>query len=238
MVATVVATAATVRTTESMPVARTRVRLLLPGAALVLFSLVTAACSGSDSSPAESTAAAATTSVPASTIVSSIDPAATLKTAIAGLSNGYHFVSNVVVNGANTLLAQGDRVGTGSRVDLTSNGATVKYVILADASYAQPVGGEWEKLDVPPASTDPMSALTAPVAIGVLADDGTSVRLRVTVLAVALGVGPSGNADVEVVISGGALTEVDYAAPTANGMASVATTFGPVVDSTPVTAPI
>lgn len=221
-----------------MSFARSRVRSLLAGTALTLFSLVTAACSGSDSSPAESSAAAASTSAPAPTIASSIDPAATLKTALASLSTGYHFVSNVVVNGTDTLVAVGDRVGTGSRVDLTSNGATVKYIILADASYAQPVGGEWEKLEVPPASTDPMSALTAPVAIGVLADDGTTVRLRVTVLAVALGVASSGNADVEVVISGGTLTEVDYAAPTADGMASVATTFGPVLDATPVTAPI
>jgi hypothetical protein len=221
-----------------MPLSITRVRSLFAGAALAALFLVTAACSGGDSSPAESTAAAASTSTPASTIVSSIDPAATLKTALAGLANGYHFVSNVVVNGADTLVAVGDRVGTGSRVDLTSNGATVKYIILPDASYAQPVGGEWELLEVPPASTDPMSSLTAPVSIGVLADDGTTVRLRVTVLAVALGVAASGNADVEVVISGGTLTEVDYAAPTADGMASVATTFGPVVDATPVTAPI
>ena len=48
-------------------------------------------------------------------------------------------------------------------------------MILPDASWAQPEGGEWELLDVPPASTDPMSALTAPISIGVLSDSGGEV---------------------------------------------------------------
>ena len=82
-----------------------------------------------------------------------------------------------------------------------------------------------------------MSALTAPVSIGVLADNGSEVKLRVTVLATALGVGSEGNADLDVVIKDGVLFEVDYATPVSGGVASVATTFGPVVDPTPVTPP-
>jgi len=218
---------------------RTRsARLLLGGAALAVSSLVVA-CSGDDTSSGSTGAgSAAATSAPVSTIQSSIDPAQVLKDAVAGLAGGYHFVSNVVVNGTQTLLASGDRLGTGSRLDLTSNGATVKYIILPDASWAQPEGGEWEQLDVPPANTDPMSALTAPVSIGVLADAGGEVKLRVTVLATALGVASEGNAEVDVIIKDGTLVEVDYATPVAGGVASVATTFGPVVDPTPVTAPV
>jgi hypothetical protein len=197
-----------------------------------------AGCSGDNSGSGTSDSAApVSTPAPVSTIQSSIDPAKVLKDAIGGLAGGYHFVSNVVVNGTQTLLASGDRLGTGSRLDLTSNGATVKYIILPDASWALPEGGEWELLDVPPANTDPMSALTAPVAIGVLGDAGGEVKLRVTVLATALGVGSEGNADVDVIIKDGVLVEVDYATPVAGGVASVATTFGPVVDPTPVTAP-
>lgn len=214
-----------------------RARLLLGGAALAVVTLGTA-CSGDDTSSSSSgSGSAVATPAPVSTIQSSIDPAQVLKDAVAGLAGGYHFVSNVVVNGTQTLLASGDRLGTGSRLDLTSNGATVKYIILPDASWAQPEGGDWELLDVPPASTDPMSALTAPVSIGVLADAGGEVKLRVTVLATALGVGSEGNAEVDVIINGGTLTEVDYATPVAGGIASVATTFGPVVDPTPITAP-
>jgi len=213
-----------------------RVRLLLGGAALVVSAL--GACSGDDTSSGTTGASSvASTSSPVSTIQSTIDPAQVLKDAVAGLGGGYHFVSNVVVNGTQTLLASGDRLGSGSRLDLTSNGATVKYIILPDASWAQPEGGDWELLDVPPASTDPMSALTAPVGIGVLADTGGEVKLRVTVLATALGVGSEGNAEVDVIIRDGALIEVDYATPVAGGVASVATTFGPVVDPTPIVAP-
>ncbi|MBU6317017.1 MAG: hypothetical protein KGR47_10955 [Acidobacteria bacterium] len=213
-----------------------RARLLLGGAALAVAALG-AGCSGDDSSSGSSSSGEVATSAAVSTIQSSIDPAQVLKDAVAGLAGGYHFVSNVVVNGAQTLLASGDRLGTGSRLELTSNGATVKYVILPDASWAQPEGGEWELLDVPPASTDPMSALTAPISIGVLSDSGGEVKLRVTVLATALGVGSEGNAEVDVIIKDGALVEVDYATPVAGGVASVATTFGPVVDPTPVAPP-
>ena len=56
-------------------------------------------------------------------------------------------------------------------------------------------------------------------------------------LATALGVGSEGNAEVDVIIKDGALVEVDYATPVAGGVASVATTFGPVVDPTPVAPP-
>lgn len=225
-----------------------RVRLLLGGAALAALVLVSSACSDEDANVAADNAAAdaSTTTVavldtgstaPPSTIVTTVDPAALLQQALATLGTTYHFRSSVVVNGTETLVAEGDRVGDGSRLSLTSGGATVGYLITPAGSWAQPEDGDWEQLDVEPATADPILALSAPSAVGVVSDDGTTVRLRVTVPAASLGVGAEGTADVDVVITNGAITEVDYTTTTASGVASVATTFGPVADATPVAPP-
>jgi hypothetical protein len=181
---------------------------------------------------------APSTAPPTTIVVATVDPNALLQQGLAGLASGYHFRSSVVVNGTETLVAEGDRVADASRLTLISGGATVGYIITAAGSWAQPEGGEWEALDVSPATADPIFALTAPSAVGVLSDDGTTVRLRVTVPAPALGVGADGTADVEVVLTSGVITEVDYTTAVQGGVASVATILGPVVDPTPITAPI
>jgi len=228
-----------------MSLSELRVRSLLGGAVLALVSLVAVGCSSNDNNVAannadnaSTAAASASSTVPASTIVSTIDPGPLLKTALATLAGGYHFSSTYVVNGVASLTGEGDRVGDSSRFVLTQNGATVSYIVTPTATYAQPANGEWQLLDTPPAATDPITALNAPAAIGVLSDDGTSLRLRVTVSALTLGVGSSGTSDVEVVLKGGAISEVDYATTKDGNVASVATVVGPVVDATPISPPI
>ncbi len=205
------------------------------------FALGSTSCSSDGSNVAADRAVTASTvapTVPASTIVTTTNPTVLLQQALFGLSAGYHFTSLVVVNGAQTLLADGDRIGADTRLNLASNGVIVSYIVTASGSYALPEGGEWELLDVAPATADPIAALGAPTAVGVLSDDGTTVRLRVTVPALALGVGADGSADVDVVLTSGVVTEVDYSAPVDGGVATVATTIGPVVDATPIVAPI
>ncbi len=222
-----------------------RVRPLLGGAALALLSVLAVGCSSDDTNVAANNADSASSSVvapsstaPASTIVTTIDPAPLLQTALESLAAGYHFTSTFVVNGVASLTGEGDRVGDSSRFVLTQNGASVAYIVTPAATYAQPANGEWQLLDTPPAATDPITALNAPAAIGVLADDGTSLRLRVTVSALTLGVGATGTTDVEVVLKNGAITEVDYATIKDGNVASVATLVGAVVDATPISAPI
>jgi hypothetical protein len=223
-----------------------RMRLLFGGAALALFSLGTVGCSSDSSNVSANNAdntsttlvAAVSTTAPATTIVAKVDPAPVLQDALKSLSKGYHFSSTFVVNGAVSLTAQGDRVGDSSRLDVTTNGATVSYIVTPTASYAQPANGEWQLLDTPPAATDPITALNAPAAIGVLSDDGNAVRLRVTVSALTLGVGATGNTDVEVVLTKGVITEVDYATTKDGNVASVATIISALTDTTPIVAPI
>jgi hypothetical protein len=236
-----------------MSFGNSRVRLLLGGAALATFTLLSVSCTSGSSDVAGTSAVsdASTTTLapgtapptaaataPPTTVVATVDPNALLQQGLAGLASGYHFRSSVVVNGTETLVAEGDRVADASRLTLISGGATVGYIITAAGSWAQPEGGEWEALDVSPATADPIFALSAPSAVGVLSDDGTTVRLRVTVPAPALGVGADGTADVEVVLTAGVIKEVDYTTAVQGGVASVATTLGPVADPTPITAPI
>lgn len=217
-------------------------RLLFGGAAFAFLTLAGSACSSSSSSVSANHASGSTvevaTTAPASTIVSTINGTDELAKGLAALGPNYHFTSTFVVNGTQTLVADGDRIGDGSRLTITQSGATVHYIVLPTASYAQPEGGDWAQLDIPPASTDPIKALAAPGAVGVLLDDGTKVRLRVAVDAATLGVG-TGSANLEVVVDAGVITEVDYGTPVqGGGVASVATVFKAPVDATPVAAPI
>ena len=58
------------------------------------------------------------------------------------LTTTYHFVSTVTLDGAVALVADGDRVGDGSRVTLTSNDGNASYVITADGSWVMLPGGD------------------------------------------------------------------------------------------------
>lgn len=225
-----------------MSFGHSRVRLLLGGAALASLLLVSAGCS-SDDADVDANSADATTVVSAestaapSTITSSVDPGPLLQTALAQLAAGYHFTSNFVVNGTQVLTADGDRLGDASRFTVSTSGAVVNYITTPAGSWAQPDGGDWDQIDEAAPVSDPVAALLAPAAIGVLSDDGTAMRLRVTVSAVTLGVAQEGNADVDVVIAGGVITEIGYSTTVDGSVGSVATTVGPVVDPTPIVAP-
>jgi hypothetical protein len=221
-------------------------RSLFGGAAFALLVLASAGCS-SDSTGVTANSAeptVASTAAPtaggettAPSTPTSVDPTTLLQQALAGLQPGYHFTSVFTVNGAVVLKADGDRIGDSSRFSVTTNGALVNYITTPAGNFAQPDGGDWDQLTTQPAVVDPITSLNAPSAITVVSDDGSAVRLRVTVSAVTLGVGASGTADVDVVVTGGAVTEIGYTTTVNNNVGSVANTIGPVVDATPITAP-
>ena len=237
------------------------IRPLARGAGSVIFILlVTAACSSTAQrtiTTTESTAPgviAAETSVadtpatettvviaaaPESTVVVVVDGAAALAQAVSGLGAGYHFTTTVNVNGAETLVADGDRIAESTRLSLFSKGGSVAYVITPAGSWAFPEGGEWSVLDSPPATADPIIALQAPLAVAVVSSDGTTTSMTVTVPAAALGIAADGNADVQVTVSAGVLQFVSYSAALADGTtADVSAVIGPLIDTTPIVAPI
>jgi len=230
-------------------------RLLSGGVGLLI---VFSACS-SDGSPQVQSAAADTSTTVAnvpvpSTVVADpaptttaaapatpapVDGAALLQQAVAATGAGYHFNQTATVDGAVALTIDGDRLPSGARLAVTNEAGLVYYVITPDGTWLMPENGEWEADDSPAPAVDPIAALGAPTSVTVAGNDGTTVQLVVTVPFASLGITGDGDASLQVSVVGGALTSIAYSTTTADGKTATATTaIGPVVDATPVVAPI
>jgi hypothetical protein len=227
------------------------------GVGLCALTLAAAACSSdhagtvSDAATtaAATTAAADTTVAPTTTpptpaapapttaAPAAPDPKATLQQALAALTNTYHFASTVTLDGTVALVADGDRVGDGSRMTLSSNDGNVAYLITPDGSWVMPDGGDWQPIDADPANTDPIAALRTPASVQLTSNDGTTAHLAVAVPPAALGIPGDAPVQLDVAITANALASVSYATTVASKPATVTATFGPAQDATPVTAP-
>lgn len=200
------------------------------------------------SPPSTTTATGSPTLAPAAP--APVDAVAVLATALDSLSGGYHFDTRVTVEGAEVLVAAGDRVGDGTRLTIWADGGSVAYVITPAASWVLPEGGEWEELDTPPATTDPIAALRAPSAVAVVPpasaspSDPAVTVFAVTVAGTALGIPAASGAErmvtVLATVRDGALVELRYDTPMTDAAsgAAVVSALGAVVDATPVVAPI
>ena len=187
--------------------------------------------SAATTSPTSATSAAP----PATT--QPIDPAATLQQGLVGLGANYHFTTVATVDGTAILTADGDRIADGQRFAVTSNGATIQYVITPDGTWVQQAGQEWQQVDDPPATADPITALGAPTSVALADAQGTTVTLTVTVPATAIGVAADGDVPLTATVADGALTGVSYTTAVGAKPATVQATFGPASDASPVTAP-
>ncbi len=254
----VVATRAVVTAVHSH---RKAARLLFGGAGLLL---VFAGCSDSKASPAAGSAVADTTttitttvaavsptaaadpatSTPTTTVAApapttAVDGAALLQQAIAAIGAGYHFNETATVDGAVAITIDGDRLPSGARLAVSNADGLVYYVVTPDGTWLMPDNGEWEADDSPPPAVDPITALGAPTSVTVAGNDGTTVQLVVAVPFTALGISGDGDASLQVSVVSGALTSIVYSTTTADGKAASTTTaIGPVVDASPVVAPI
>jgi hypothetical protein len=167
-----------------------------------------------------------------------VDGATLLASAIAALSTTYHFTSVVSVDGAVVLSADGDHVGDGVRLALTGPAGIVNYIITPDGSWVMPDGGEWEQLDSAAATSDPITALAAPTNVAVASNDATSITLTVTVPSAALGLPAGPDVTVATQLVDGQLRHVQFDSTVDSKPATVVAEFGPVVDGSPVVAPI
>ena len=230
-------------------------RLLLGGVGLLL---VFSACS-SDSSPRAQSAEASTTSaatgtpvapsssadpLPSTTVAvpvtpAQVDGAALLQQAVAATGAGYHFNQTATVDGVVAVTIDGDRLPDGTRFSITNEAGVVSYIYNAQGVWLMPENGEWEADDSPPAAVDPIAALAAPTSVTVVGNDGTTVQLVVTVPLALLGISGDGDASLQVAVVNSALSSIAYTTTTAEGKTAAATTaIGPVVDPSPVVAPI
>ncbi len=228
------------------------VRFLFGGAGLLL---VFSACSD-DNSPAvgsaiENTATTvaaaaptvvadpgtATTVVPAT--LAPVDGATLLQQAVAATGAGYHFNQTATIDGVIALTIDGDRLPDGARLVISNEAGVVSYIFTTAGVFLMPENGEWEADDSDPPTVDPINALAAPTSVTVASNDGTTVQLTVTVPIASLGITGEGDVPLQVAVVGGVLNTIAYSTTTADGKIAAATTvFGPVVDPSPVVAPI
>jgi hypothetical protein len=234
-------------------------RLLLGGVGLLL---VFSACSDTNASPAVGSAitnttttttvaavaaaptvaadpGAATTIAAAPATLAPVDGAALLQQSLAALGGGYHFNQTATVDGVVFVTSDGDRLPTGARLAVSNDSGLVYYIITPDGTWLMPENGDWEVDDSPAADVDPIAALSAPTSVAVAANDGTAVQLVVTVPLAALALEGDGDATLQVTIVSGVLTTISYSTTTADGkLVATTTAIGPVVDASPVVAPI
>jgi hypothetical protein len=235
----------------------------LAAAAVACAALFSTGCSGSDaaatttaappSAPPTAVAAASAAAAAASaaaaaapiatvgagpTVTVVVDGPALLQQGLDAIAGGYHFDTRVTIDGGEVLVASGDRVGDGTRLTIWANGGSVAYVLTPAGSWVFPEGGEWEALDTPPSSTDPVNALRNPTSIAAVAADATTTVLAVTVPSTSLGVPTAGDSTLNVVLTSGAVSQISYTSTTNGQAAVVQSALSPVVDGTPVVAPI
>jgi hypothetical protein len=111
---------------------------------------------------------------PASTLApaSTVDGGGLLQHALDELAAGYHFTTTVTVDGVVRLVADGDRVADGTRLDLTGDGGT-DLVRDHAGGFVGPAGRRRVGVDRgTPAAVDPIGALRSPSAITVDAVEG------------------------------------------------------------------
>ncbi len=195
-----------------------------------------------NSTPPSQTVSPTTSSAPKTSTAPApavpVDGAALLQNALGAISAGYHFATTVTVDGATVLSAEGDRVADGTRLSVTQNSASVKYVITPVGTWVKPGDGDWQKLDTPAATTDPILALQSPTAVTVDSADPAATTLSVSVSAQSLGLTGDAQVVVAVAITGGSLRSVSYSTTIADKAAAVQASIGAVVDGSPVVAPI
>jgi hypothetical protein len=183
-------------------------------------------------------AATVTTPPPAITPASTgqpVDAQAALLGALDRLGSTYHFVTTATVDGAVVATVEGDRVGDGARLTIRQGSTALEYVVLPEAGWVRPDGGDWDQIDAA-AGTDPIAALRAPSAVALegTPDDGAFV---VVVPSAAIGVPGDAEVEVRVTVLGGSVTGLGYRATIDGRPAEVRVMIGPVVDGAPVVAP-
>ena len=204
--------------------------------------LALAACGGGSKDSASTSVAPASTEASASQPVATQAPteadAAALKDAVAALGEDYHFVTTATVNGTTILTAEGDRVGSGARLMLTSDAGAVSYVVTSAGSWAKTENGEWAALDVPQATTDPLSALNSPSLVAKVPDSPQGQDYAAVVQNDALGVSGGGTATLVVTVIDGRVTAVSYSTVALGQAAQVTTVLSTVKNADPVVAPV
>lgn len=171
--------------------------------------------------------------------VAAVDGAALLRQALEAIAGGYHFTTTVTVDGVTALVADGDHVAGSTRLTITGDAGTIAYVVTPDGAWVLPdEEGEWEAVEAPAAAVDPIAALWSPTSVDVQGTDGAQTVLGASVPSPALGIASEAPAALQLVLHGTELRDVTYLSSLDGLPASVQATITPLVDTSPVIAPV
>jgi hypothetical protein len=164
------------------------------------------------------------------------DALALLTATLDAIAGGYHFVTTATVGDVVAVSAEGDRVGEGTRVNVTTGGSTVSYAITPEGTWVFS-DGTWAELDQPAPAVDPVGALRTPTAVVVTSYGNGPTVLTGTYPASALSLAGDAPVDVALEIDGTTLRSITYVSTQNGAIATVRADVSPLADATPVTLP-
>jgi len=166
-----------------------------------------------------------------------VDVGQLLTDAIEAVGTRYEFATSVGMLGETLTRVSGRLYDDSSAYLITTSGSELEYVITPEGRWARDPGGDWVTLQENPPLADPLSMLTAPKAIEILAVDGATVTIAAAYGGVALGFPDTEQITVEMVIAGSRLRSLRYSTEAGGDVATVETEISSKLNIEPVTAP-
>ena len=145
-------------------------------------------------------------------------------------------MTTATVNDVVAVTADGDRVGEGTRVNVTTGGSTVSYAITPEGTWVF-ADGSWAELDQPAPAVDPVGALRSPTEHRRHVVRERSHRADRHVPGVGTVTRRRRRVDVALEFDGTTLRSITYSSIQNDALATVRADVSPLVDATPVTLP-
>ena len=164
------------------------------------------------------------------------DAAALLAAGLERFAPGYHFVTTATIGGAVAVVAEGDRVGSGTRLAVTSGGSTIDYVVTPDGTWVF-ADGTWSELEETAPVNDPLGPLQTPLSVAVETFDAGSATVAASYPPAALSLPGDDPVEVIFTFTDAVLRSMTYVS-TVNGVSAVVSAdVGDLTDTSPVTLP-
>lgn len=159
-----------------------------------------------------------------------------LRAALDRYGAGYEYISEAWIGSEQAIRVEGRRVGNATEQTITSGDGIVEHLTIGGDQWARTPGEDWEIVSEDGSAGDPLARLASPD--GVTATLATATRTELEAIYPAATFGLDGDAlVVHLVIQDFQLASASYETGDGAERARVETTFSPLVDSAPITAP-
>ncbi len=179
---------------------------------------------------------------PTATTVTIIDPNQLLAQSLASTSVSYDFTTVVAVDGVEATRIGGRAVGQAVAATIDSTAGSLEYVSSADGRFVRSIGEDWSVLTEPvvgASSTGPLAGLGAPLSVGTISSLGVNgAVLTASYPPAALGLSDGDPLTVEITVSNGLLSAINYVTTISGQTVTVHSAIAPATSSTPITSPV